>query len=74
MLSQRSTTKFIDKNHTGVLFRVEDAYSSKLQSDHYKEISQLDEMGQKCNRDIKEIEKLDQDQDGCLEQVENILR
>ena len=32
-------------------------------------------MGRKCYRDIKEIvEKLDQDQDGCLWQVENISR
>jgi len=62
-----------------------DAYSSKLQSDPYeekelislawkvKEINQLDEMGRKCYRDIKEVvEKLDQDLDGCLWQAENI--
>ena len=60
-----------------------DAYSSKLQSDHYKEkdlislawkvkeISQLDEMGRKCYRDISNIvEKLKQDQG--LWQEENI--
>ena len=52
-----------------------DAYSSKLQSDHYKdkdlislawkvkEISQLDEMGRKCYRDISNIvEKIERDQ------------
>ena len=60
-----------------------DTYSSKLQSDHYKEkdlislawkvkeISQLDDMGRKCYRDISSIvEKIEQDQD--LWQEENI--
>ena len=64
-----------------------DAYSSKLQTDHYKEkdlislawkvkeISELDEMSRKCYRDIKEVlEKIDQDQDECLWQAENIPR
>ena len=51
-----------------------DAYPSKLQSDHYKkdlislawkvkEISQLDEIGRKCYRDINSIvEKIEWDQ------------
>ena len=52
-----------------------DAYSSKLQSDHYKEkdlislawkvkeISQLDEIGRKCYKDINSIvEKIEWDQ------------
>ena len=52
-----------------------DAYSSKLQSDHYKEkdlislawkikeISQLNEMGWKCYRDISSIvEKIERNQ------------
>ena len=60
-----------------------DTYSRKLQSDHYKEkdlislawkvkeISQLDDMGRKCYRDISSIvEKIERDQD--LWQEENI--
>ena len=62
-----------------------DAYFSKLQSDNYKdkdlrslawkikEISQLDEMGCKCHRDISNtVEKIERDQ--SLWQEENISK
>ena len=72
------------------MFRVKefnDAYFSKLQSDHYKKkdliflaqtvkkISQLDEMGRKCYRDISNIvEKIERDQGKHLWQEENASR